>query len=56
MDQSYADTQEAFFPLLEDPLAAGPDLGQALDPWQTLALPEDFTSVIPPFSNVNYLE
>jgi hypothetical protein len=55
-DNTFLDPQVDYFPFLEDQLAAGNGLGQAIDPsWQALALPGDVTSVIPPFSNVNYL-
>lgn len=55
-DNPYIDPQADYFPLLEDQLTAGASLGQAMDPsWQSLSLPGDL-SVIPPFSNVNYLE
>jgi hypothetical protein len=55
-DDGFAEAQGAFFPLLEDQLSVGQDMGQALDPaWQALSLPGDLTSIMPPFSNLNYL-
>lgn len=55
-DNAFLDPQVGFFPFLEDGMVPGDGLEQAIDPsWQALGLPGDVTSVIPPFSNVNYI-
>ena len=56
-DESFVDPQGALFPLLDDQLTVGNDLGQALDPsWQALPLTGEPTSVMPPFANLDCQE
>lgn len=52
----YIDPQTNYFQFLEDPLTPGNGPGQDIDPsWHALALPGHLISVIPPFSNMNYI-
>lgn len=56
-DHSYSGPPVDYFPLLEDPSAVEAGMGQALDPsWYAAELPGGLGLVIPPFSNVDYLE